>query len=506
MKSYLRPAIVFTILLLSFNLKGQQQDGSIFERRISLYQNNQSLDFILEQISWQANVFFSYDATIIDTNKKVSLSVEDKSLYNVLNNLLDTTHYEFNELQNQIIITRKTPKKNLVPVVDTIPVKYFFLSGRLIENRKGRAIPFASVSMLDKPIGTISNSDGEFLLKIHPSLIQDTVVISCMGYRQKLLPASQLLDEDLFILEPVSIRIKEIKVTSTTPGNLLRQMRANYEKNYTPHTKLMTAFYRETVKQDKNYISVSEAVTEILKAPYIKTTRGDLVRLIKGRKSSDVQPFKWLNFKLMGGPFTITELDAVKTNETFLNAMYEGYYSYQITDVIRFNNHPVYVVKFHPETGGFYPPFEGEMYVHRETFALVHAKYRISKIGLKEAEEIMIKKKPRKVKAKPSYVHYEINYQQYQGKWHLASAKASVKFKVRSKRDRINSEFHSVSDLLITNIRPTELKRFNKDERFNRDDIFVEVLGEYDEKFWENYNIIKPDESLRNAFKMSLFN
>ena len=84
--------------------------------------------------------------------------------------------------------------------------------------------------------------------------------------------------------------------------------------------------------------------------------------------------------------------------------------------------------------------------------------------------------------------------------------KASVKFRIRSKRDRINSEFHSVSDLLITNIQATDLKRFNRDERFSRYDIFVEVLGAYDEKFWENYNIIKPNESLRNAFKQSLFN
>ncbi|QIA06542.1 STN and carboxypeptidase regulatory-like domain-containing protein [Draconibacterium halophilum] len=498
--------ILSTILLLSFTTKGQQQDGSIFERRISIYQTNQSLDFILEQISWQANVFFSYDATIINTEQKVSISAQNKSLYTILNQLLDTTHYRFNELQNQVIITRKSDEKVLTAAQDTVPVKYFFLSGKLIENRKGRAVPFASVSILKEPIGTISNTDGEFLLKVHPSYIRDTIVISCMGYEQKMFPANQLLDEDLFILDPASIKIKEVKVTAVTTEKLLVNMRANYKKNYTPSTKLMTAFYRETVQQDKNYISVSEAVMEVLKAPYIGTTRGDLVRLIKGRKSRDVQPFKWLNFKLMGGPFTITELDAVKTIETFINPEYEQAYEYQISDVIWYENQPVYVVEFKPESNEFYPPFEGEMYVHRETFALVHANYHLNKAGLKKAEEIMIKKKPRKVKARPTYVHYQVNYRQYQGKWHLASAKASVKFKVRSRRDRINSEFHSVSDLLITNIQPTDLKRFNKNERFKRNDIFVEVLGTYDEDFWENYNIIKPNESLRNAFKKSLFN
>ena len=67
--------ILLTILLLSQLSKGQQQDGSVFERRITIIQQNQSLDFILEQISWQANVYFSYDASIIDTNKKYPVIV-----------------------------------------------------------------------------------------------------------------------------------------------------------------------------------------------------------------------------------------------------------------------------------------------------------------------------------------------------------------------------------------------------------------------------------------------
>lgn len=263
----------------------------------------------------------------------------------------------------------------------------------------------------------------------------------------------------------------------------------------------MTAFYRETVKQDNSYINVSEAVLEILKSPYENTSRSDLVRLLKARKNPDVQTFKWLNFKLQGGPFTITQLDVIKTVENFINPEYEKLYNYHIDRVIWYNKYPVYVVRFHPISSSFFPAFEGEMYVHRETFALLHANYRITKTGLKKAKEVMIMKKPRTVKAGPSYVQYTVSYQQYRGKWHLASAQASVKFKVKSKRDKLNSEFHSVSDLLITDIKPSELKKFTRDEKFTRYDIFVEMLGDFDEKFWKNYNIIKPNEDLRKAFK-----
>ena len=80
-----------------------------------------------------------------------------------------------------------------------------------------------------------------------------------------------------------------------------------------------------------------------------------------------------------------------------------------------------------------------------------------------------------------------------------------MKFKVRSKRDKINSEYHTVSDLLITNIQSTDTKRFARNESFNQRDIFVEMINDYDAKFWENFNIIKPDEDLRNAIKSLSF-
>ncbi|WP_167616632.1 STN and carboxypeptidase regulatory-like domain-containing protein [Maribellus sediminis] len=496
--------ISVTILLLSLVSKGQQQDGSVFERRVTIKQDKQVLETILDQISWQAEVYFSYDAAAVNTDRKVSVDVVNKSIYHVLNQLFEPEKYLLRERENQIIITKKERRAD--PVVaqnDTIPVKYFFLKGRLIEARREKPVPYASVSVFNKPIGTISNADGEFLLKLHPDNIRDTVVISCMGYAQILIPAYKLLDEDLLILEPVSIRIKEVRITAITPDHLLARIRQNLENNYSTQTKLMKGFYRETVQQDGNYISVSEAVIDVLKSPYNNGLRNDLVRLVKGRKSPDVQPFRWLNFKMQGGPFTIVQLDVVKTVESFIHASYQNSYKYEITKVIWYHEQPVYVVHFEPISPDVFPGFIGEMYVHRETFAIVHAEFRFNKSSLNEATSIMIKKKPRGVKARPSYVQYTVNYQQYQGKWHLLTAQASVSFKVRSKRDKLNSEFHSVSDLLITDIQPTDLKRFPGEERFTQSDVFVEKLGNFDGEFWENYNIIKPDEDLRQAFKKS---
>jgi hypothetical protein len=494
--------IFFAILLLSYPSLGQQQDGSVFERRISIQAENQPLTTILDQISWQARVYFSYNASLIEAGKTHTIQVIEKSLYSVLNQLFNPEEFQFTELENQVIITkRKDSEMQEIAIPDSIPVKYFFLSGKILDRKKEFPISYASVSVFNQPIGTITNTDGEFLLKLHPKFINDTLVVSNMGYAQVFMPADRLLDEDLILLDPVSIRIREVKVTATTPEKLLENIRANLENNYTSYNKIMTGFYRETVRQDGKYINVSEAVIEILKAPNVNSFRNDLVRLLKGRQSPDVQPFKWMNFKLQGGPFTITQLDLVKTMESFIDEAYQHLYEYKISRVIWYNENPVYVLEFEPLPGADFHGFVGELFVHRETFAIVYARYGFDRNGLKKATPVLVKRTPPGVKARPSFVEYTVNYQRYQGKWQLATVQASIKFKIRSRRDKINSEFHSISELLVTDIQSTELKRFDRNELFGQRDIFVEMIGSYDPEFWENYNIIKPDDDLRNAIQ-----
>ncbi len=143
------------ILLLSLFAGAQQQDGSVLERRVNLNLNDIALENVLEQISWQAGVFFSYDATIVDSEKKCTVVARNKSLFNVLNTLFDSQKYQLTERENQIIISLKPPGGQTIARVDSIPAPFFFLHGKLVEQRRGNPVPYASVSVKGKPIGTI---------------------------------------------------------------------------------------------------------------------------------------------------------------------------------------------------------------------------------------------------------------------------------------------------------------------------------------------------------------
>ncbi|HCM22492.1 MAG TPA: hypothetical protein DIC46_17350, partial [Porphyromonadaceae bacterium] len=63
---------------------------------------------------------------------------------------------------------------------------------------------------------------------------------------------------------------------------------------------MMVAFYRESIKKRSQYISLSEAVLDIYKAPY--TSFGDdLAKIYIGRKASDMSVRDTLLLRFQGG-------------------------------------------------------------------------------------------------------------------------------------------------------------------------------------------------------------
>lgn len=91
-----------------------------------------------------------------------------------------------------------------------------------------------------------------------------------------------------------------------------------------------------------------------------------------------------------------------------------------------------------------------------------------------------IRKKPKGFNVRPLDLDYRVTYRNNNDRWSLSAAQTSVRFRVRSRNDKINSVFHSISDLLVTNMEKTGLRRFEKDETFLPTDIFTEMIIDYD--------------------------
>ena len=501
MKLFLATIGFLMLWCFVFRAAAQDEEDLTLKKKISLHLKDQSLENVLDEISRQADIDFSYDPSILDSDRMVSVAYDQEETGRILEDLLGS-NYRIRLLNRQVIITL-TEKKDQVlnEWPDTPSPDILKISGTVRDAETNEAIPYASISVRDEPFGTITNRDGLYEIKLPAQFQKKELVCSCMGYAQKMFaPDTTLAREKADVtLQPVRIRLGEIKVTAADPLKILSRFLDHIPDNYPEESRLMTSFYREVLLQDKTYVNVSEAVIHILKAPYGSNSREDRIRFLKGRKSPDVKAFKGVDFKMQGGPYYMNKLDVVKTMDTFLDREYRSFYKYELGYMIDYFGRPAYVILFRPAGKIDFPCYEGKLYIDQETFALVHAEFNLGRDGMKFARKSLIRKKPKGFNVRPLDLDYSVSYKRNDGRWYLKSAQTSLRFRVKSRHDKINSVFHSISDLLVTNYEKTDLKRFQKEETFSSTDIFTEMIIDYDKEFWGNFNVIQPNEDLRKA-------
>lgn len=496
--------LLILVFLLSVRFTyGQGENNSALEQKISIEAHQESIASILDKLALQAKVYFSYDPTVVGAERRKDALFTNKSIGEILDILFEG-RFTYRMLDNQIVITapdstsdawqKGTEEQGLSPLIT--------FRGKVLDHDHKDALPYTSISVLQTNLGTISNTDGDFELKLPGSMIRDTVVVSCMGYKPFRLPVSEITAQPVTIyLWPANIQLQEIKVVYISPQEILKRVQSKITLNYPIKPEIMTSFYREVLKQDKDYIDVAEAVMDIRKAPYDDLLAEDKVKFIKGRKSLNVKHFQFVDFKIQGGPYYITRLDVVKTVDSFMDPEYSPYYKYNLDEVIDYDDRLTYVISFKPKEKVDQVYYMGKLYVDMSSFALVKAEFEMSREGLKFARESLIQKKPHDLMVRPVRVLYQVSYRRSDTQWHLSNARASINFRVKSKKDKVNSLFHSVSELLVTDIKPDEGTRFKRTELFSSKDIFTEMINNYDDNFWENYNTIVPSEDLRNALK-----
>lgn len=501
MKSASGLFLIVLFLSLKICFGQEEKNNSPLDTLISIEARKETIEAVLDKIAAKAQVFFSYDPSVLSVEKKIDASITDKSIREILDVLLDSK-FTYHILGKQIVITVPGSQSEETVTENDHPGKTINFRGKVIDRDEKQPLPFSSISVYQRSIGTISNSDGDFELKIPPALINDSVVVSCLGYKQFHLAIRNISTEAVTILlQPTTFQLREIKVIYISPQDILRRMVSKISLNYPRDPEVMTSFYREVLQQDKNYIDVAEAVMDIRKAAYDNAFAEDKVKLIKGRKSIDVKPFQMVDFKIQGGPYYITKLDVVKTLDSFLDPEFSAFYKYSLDEIVEFDNRSTYVIRFKPTEKLDNPIYQGILWIDMSSFALVQAEFELSRSGLKFAQASLIKKKPKDFFVRPLQVHYLVKYRRSEEKWHLSNAQASINFRVKSKSDKINSVFHSTSELLITDFKPDDGTHFKRNEIFNPKDIFTEMITNVDERFWGDYNIIKPSEDLREALK-----
>ena len=482
-----RSSIVLHFLILLCLKLPAQESMSLLERRINCEVDSATVEQILEKVVSDNDLFFSYNPDILPKGKH-AFSVVNITLGNFLEKILPASEYKIEIVDNQVIITLR----------EVSPIR---LTGMVIDGKEETPVPYASLTIAGESIGTMTNIDGRFDFVIPWLLRESNVSIRCVGFLPLELTQEELKANPKIRLEPITIHLREIKVKPVDIAGILRNFRNNISQNYELSSQLMITFYRETIKRDNLYIGVWEAVMEILKGPY-DSEINDRVRFLKGRKSDFGKTFRDMRLKIQGGPWYITTLDIVKNLETFLDPRFENLYRYRFDQPLMYNGRVTWVIRFSRRDDVEFPCYYGKILIDAESYALVSAEFGLDKKSLKLNGDTFIKKEPHGFNTRPEGAEYTVNYRMVKGRWQFYSARTDVIFQVRQNKSNLKVEYRSVSDMIVTQQYEFPHKaRFGPDGLFRADDIFSDIIGRYDPEFWENYNVIKPDDDLRKALR-----
>jgi hypothetical protein len=380
---------------------------------------------------------------------------------------------------------------------------YHPVRGRIVDVRTGNPIIFANVYLEGTNIGTVSNSDGEFIIKIPLFIENKTIVISSIGYKNIDLLFDRLdPGYNLIKLEPNPIPIEEVTIINRDARELLKAALMKIPENYSNVPVMVTSFYREIIKQNRNYVAVSEAVLDGYKAAYTNMAGADRVKIFKGRKSTDVKKMDTVLFKLQGGPQTMFLLDVVKNPMELFEVESMDYYVYQMGGIVNINDRQAYIVEFDQLDHVDFPLYSGKVYIDVDDLAFVGADFRISPKKLDDAVQYLVRKKPAGMRIDLINASYLVKYRFSMDKWYLNYVRTELIMAVRWQKKLFKSTYTTMSEMAVTDIDPENVTRFKFRESTTREDIFIEQVKDFEDlDFWGEYNIIQPEESIQSAIE-----
>ncbi len=382
-------------------------------------------------------------------------------------------------------------------------INYDEYRGIVVDSDSNKPLISATISLNETNISTITNDEGEFLLKVPKNIASDKITISFLGYNDEVVSLSTLSKDEVKIrLNPSVTQLSEVNIDPRDPEALIKAVMKRRGDNYQNDNTIMTAFYRETIKKRRTYVSLSEAVVDVYKNPYVSDKK-DIIRLYKARKSADYKKLDTLTLKLQGGPSSTLFIDVMKNPDLLFTDDILRIYEFSFDKSTQINNRYIYVLNFkqRPYVKDLY--YYGKLYIDSETLALTKAVFSLNLDDREKASRLFVRKKPSRAKVYPTVATYNMNYRETDGKWYYGYGKIDLVFKVNWKRKLFNSTYKLNVEMAVTdwkknsnneNIRP-------KDRLKSSVVISDEASGFSDPMFWGEYNVIEPEKSIESAIR-----
>ncbi len=399
---------------------------------------------------------------------------------------------------------------------------YKTIEGRITNRADGKPLAYVHVSIKGTTIMTVSNTEGRYIIKIPADKADGKLLFSLVGYfnheisiavLQTGVPYDVQLSQEATVLEEVDISI-------TTPESIIKKAIDKITLNYFQQPTLLRAFYREVGDINYSHGRVAEAVLDVYKSPYTGFYTGghEDVKLIKGRElgvDDTVAEIIWSQPGVMqGGPVYIIQQDPAKHPNSvffpFIRSDYMNKFNYKLAGKKKVNGRDTYIITFDQKAKVLESLYEGEIMIDAETFAFTKLQYKLSQAHLKDAKPIRYQGIEITKIEDYSIVEYNLSSQ---NRWYLAYTMQGETYQAVAKTRKTKEAYAKtfagresitsgkILELFVNELITENVKSIPPRERLTLKDMVYDRDTVNDEAFWQQYNFVKLESSLREAFK-----
>ena len=195
-----------TVLLLATFL---QVSATTFAQKITLAETSSPLNKVFTKISQQSGYDFLVTGTALKNTIPVSVNVKNMDLNTVLLYIFKNQPATFTIIDKTIVVEEK--KKDLIDKIVTYFSPRQTVRG-VVRDEKGKPLPGVNILNKRTHMGTVSNSEGSYLLSADRN---DILTFSIVGYKTKEVVIDQQTDLSI-TMEQSSQNLDQIIITGYT--------------------------------------------------------------------------------------------------------------------------------------------------------------------------------------------------------------------------------------------------------------------------------------------------
>ena len=232
-------------------------------------------------------------------------------------------------------------------------------------------VAFAHIGIADTPLGTVSNSEGEFAMNMDRQYLEKQLLVSSVGYVTQSMALDSLVNGTTIIwLEKTIVELDPVVITTLSAKDIVRKAVDRIEQNCPDHAFTTAGFYRTASNENGKFVRLLEAGVKVNDEGFHNKSRN--IHYLAVRKSEDFREFKIEEANLLEEAL---QFDHVKQRKGFLNPENLDFWQYAIVGYTQLNHDHVFQIEARYITTKQNVEHTARIYITDDTYAIVQVEY-----------------------------------------------------------------------------------------------------------------------------------